>query len=280
MEKLQQEKEREEYDQLLKKTQEELHDALGAVPKGLTLLGFEALDMIRKLFSNKSGAAELLKVRMEIAKQANLEAEEKIKKAKEEMKATDRDFMEAVVQLSQLDLNKVSYEDAVRILKQAVEFISNLLTHWRQLQEFCKSLNSAIQLQLTDGSKKLEQDFQYQLSLSQNDRSLMTEDILGLLKSISQQSYQIGCIGELYVKISSVYIMPAIGALSENSAVDSGRIEEVRKELTANATKAHESIVVTIESEKETLLSKVKAEKLKIDELLAITDDNNDDFMV
>lgn len=60
------------------------------------------------------------------------------------------------------------------------------------------------------------------------------------------QSYQIGCFGEFYANISSLRVMPSVQGINRCMYVDPERIEQVGKELTVDAKKAHESIVEAI----------------------------------
>jgi len=157
-----------------------------------------------------------------------------------------RKILDINIQLIELDLKKVSYDDALKMLQEAVEFITQLLTYWKLLQERFQSLNHSIQLQL---SKNLDQ-----ITSSQSDRSLKSEGILALLKSTGQQSREIGRVGKFYEKISLKYISPAIGSVNKYCiAVKQDRIEQVRKELTENAKKAHDFIIAAFEKEEETI---------------------------
>ncbi len=122
----------------------------------------------------------------------------------------------------------MSYDDALELFQELDEFITQLLNYWRELQERFQSLTHSIQLQLTE---KLDQP-----TSSQSDLYLMSEDILTLLKSMSQQSHEVSCFSEFYAKISLVYITPAL--CETNQCLMPGgpeRTEQVRKELTENA---------------------------------------------
>ncbi len=264
-------KEKEEYEEQLKNTREEFNSAheafLVAVPKGWALVRAEAFNTIRDIFRIKyENNFRLIFARLKIAREINKKTEEKIEQAKEKMETMDREIMDADMQLIRLDLKKVSYDDTLKVLQEAAQFITHLLTHWRKLQEFFQSLNNSIQQQL-------DRKF-YQSNLSQFDHSLISEYILRLLKSMGAQSYQIGCFADFYAKISSLYILPAMEGINKCFiAVDPERVEQINKELTADAKKAHESIVNAIKKEDEQdLLSNDKGGKIRIYEILAITD--------
>ncbi len=248
---------------------EEQDNALEAIPKPWAYLKAYAYKAICDKFGIEceNNEGRLLVAQFNMAMKTREKAEEKCEQARKEVNAKFFEILDVYKQLIRLDLKKVSYDDVLEMLQEAVEFITRLLTHWRQLQERFQSLNYSIQLQL---GETLDQ-----LTSSQSDRCLTSENILALLKSTSQQSYEIGCFGEFYENILSEYVIPAVGAINECLiAYDPEKIGQVRKELIENAKKAHESIMDAIEKKEElTLQSKMKAEEQKIQEQLTITDD-------
>ena len=262
-EQLRKEKEQEEYEEELENIKKEEKNAGDALPTPWAMLGAYALkaicDSYRVECENNIG---LTFDRFKKAGETRDKIEEKIEEAREEIKPKMFEILDIDIQLNHLDLKKVSYDDALEMLQETVELITQLLTFWKQLQERFQSLTNSIQLQLT---KKLDQ-----LSSSQFDLSLMADDILKLLKSTSQSLHDIEFFSKFYAEVSLVYINPVLCEINQCLMPIPERIEQVGKELTENAKKARESIIEAIEKEEEMACIEDESGKQKIDEELEI----------
>jgi len=243
-EKQRKKKEKDEYEEQLDKSRKELNSALEELPTPWAILSAAALKAICDSFhiEHENNVGFTID-RFKMARETRDKNEEKYDQAREEIIALRREIMDIDIQLIYLDLKKVSYDDALKMLQESVKLITLSLTHWKKLEELFQALNSSIQEQL---SKKLDH-----LNLTQSNPSLMSEDILKLLKSVGQKSYQISCFSEFYAKMSSAYFVPAITGLIRCIAVKPERLEQARKELTEKAKKAHEVIIKAIEKEDE-----------------------------
>jgi len=265
-EQLRKEKEQEEYEEQLENIKEEEKNAGDALPTPWAMLGAYALkaicDSYRVECENNIG---LTFDRFKKAGETRDKIEEKIEEAREEIKPKMFEILDIDIQLNHLDLKKVSYDDALEMLQETVELITQLLTFWKQLQERFQSLTNSIQLQLT---KKLDQ-----LTSSQSDLSLMSDDILKLLKSTSQSLHDIEFFSKFYAEVSLVYINPVLCEINQCLMPIPERIEQVRKELTENAKKAHDSIIEAIEKEEEMACIEDESGQQKIHEQLEITNE-------
>ena len=184
-------------------------------------------EFVFPIIAVNAGLLTISALKLRISEEAIREAELQRAENQKEQEKTSEDFKKLQDQLNKIDSEKVSYEEAIKILKTGVDFIGKALESWRKLHQFF----ALMKLDIGNGISKPFEEFTADMSLDINSRFYVKYSINDNIESMKRNSNMIGSLAKFYVEISQRYIMPAISRLNTYSAVDKEEKKSVKNQL-------------------------------------------------
>ncbi|CAF1242668.1 unnamed protein product [Didymodactylos carnosus] len=203
------------------------------------------------------------------------EAEQQYEKLWNEIKQHHNKTIELVVSISVLNMTKISYDDLIVLLQEAMTVLGQLGEHWSNLASYFEKIaNRANFLR----NKRVESFILYTNSIQIEDRTFL-EEIKESAIEIHIESYALFSASKTYVDISSKYILRQLGGLAKRIAPYNDTIgEQYLKELRNDTITTEKELVHLFEQRKAIYHGVVHKKQTELGDFIkkldrAITDD-------
>ena len=129
--------------------------------------------------------------------------------------------------------------------------LNQLRTKWLEILEFFQQIESIVDVSLVPALKKIAKHVELGAKLGPVS-NLLKHQMYGYIQEAMSNGYLIGRMSEVYVLISTDFIMPPVRELGEMlSTTDKGKIATLKISVSRKAKDANKSIEQKIIKEKE-----------------------------
>lgn len=213
---------------------------------------------------------------IDAARQMSQEAERRLDVTKKQFDQVQQDMKKINEQYignlknMHIDVKKgIDRDQAIKLLRQGLENLATLQEHWAGMAQYFQSIHNIIK---TTTAKRLI-DFKEEATEAAQVDCLIDFMANSILESC-QSSYLTHRIADMYVKVSTRYIMNNVSGMQKMIAIKDEDVDEAQNKLMASCTEASNGILVMVKEDKMQMMQQIQEhnDKLKNEiELLEIT---------
>jgi hypothetical protein len=168
-----------------------------------------------------------------------------------------------------LNLNRVTYEEAIRALKEALSELGQLKDDWDKLIRFFSTIAKFIEdaakesFVLIDAIDSLSED------ISGLNVPVLVDELLGHIEKANEAAFLVHEIANMYVTVSDKYIMDRISTLDTMMSIDVNKvglfgIQRQQVKLSEDGRKAYEGIIKMVKDDEKSVEKKILARQEEI----------------
>ena len=177
-------------------------------------------------------------------------SEKMAERARQDQKA----LTDILIEMQYCNINKIDFEEAIKLLQRGLEELAKLKSHWFKLAEFFSEISSFINAQFGDQTGPLVdlkkyKELVYDRAKNNSEAKFQIKKLKQSAKRLEGGSNCITVATAVYLKISDRFVMPNLSSLDAMIALQSEKRKEARNALLPDCEKSSKEIFAICEKE-------------------------------
>lgn len=229
-----------------------------AVPSRTPLLS-RARQQANSKGSASQQALAACRYKAEMAQATLISTRQSIEKTRAIMIEQNQEFIKLLSEQQKLKLDEIRYDEIIKALQEGLTKLGILKEHWTKLVMFFQKIANVVE----NVAAKSVQDFANQidttsLKLKNIHKQYVMDQLYLKATKAAQASSLVHNMADIYVNVSTNYIMPSVASLSKLIVTDPKTADAERAQLLSKCIDDSNAIVELILAEKQEIVHKIK----------------------
>jgi tetratricopeptide (TPR) repeat protein len=170
--------------------------------------------------------------------------------------------MQILSSIKSLNLSRVTYEEAIKALKEALKEVRQLKGDWDKLIKFFSNVANFIDEAAKESFVLIDAIHSLSEDISGLDVTVLVEELLGHIGKANEAAFLVHEIANMYVTVSEKYILDSISTLDTMISIDVKKvglvgIKRQQIKLSEDGRKAYEGILQMIKDDEDSIEKKI-----------------------
>ncbi|XP_046651606.1 uncharacterized protein LOC124342610 isoform X2 [Daphnia pulicaria] len=231
--------------------------------------------------SGFAGNNALITARFKVAQAIEVlrQARESAESTRAQMIQVNNEYIQYMEKAQRLQIEKVSYDEIIKMLSEGLQLLSELKQHWAKLNEFFLIINNLVKVtmnsELNSFVKQLKKNSDVKILTDDVSLQFTANLIFETIMKANQASFFVYSMASLYIKVSNNHIMDSLASLDTMINMDPRKsdIKTARNNLLAKCNKDSDEIIKLVSEEKQKLIESIDTREREIEESYAFLKD-------
>jgi hypothetical protein len=170
--------------------------------------------------------------------------------------------MQILSSIKSLNLNRVTYQEAIQALKEALIELGQLKEDWSKLIRFFSNVAKFIDDAAKESFAFIDAVHSLSEDVSGLDVTVLVEELLGHIGKANEAAFLVHEIANMYVTVSEKYILDSISTLDTMISIDVNKvglvgIKRQQNKLSEDGRIAYEGILQMIKDDEDSIEKKI-----------------------
>jgi hypothetical protein len=170
--------------------------------------------------------------------------------------------MQILSSIKSLNLNRVTYQEAIQALKEALIELGQLKEDWSKLIRFFSNIAKFIDDAAKESFAFIDAVHSLSEDISGLDVTVLVEELLGHIGKANEAAFLVHEIANMYVTVSEKYILDSISTLDTMISIDVNKvglvgIKRQQNKLSEDGRIAYEGILQMIKDDEDSIEKKI-----------------------